>query len=84
MHGTPAKVLAWGIATAVTAGALILFVPAVADWASVGATEEGQVIRVALEFGIRIVREIAAPLGAALIAAALVMGFINAGSSRAG
>ncbi|WP_401000679.1 hypothetical protein [Agromyces sp. GXQ0307] len=77
MDGAPRTVIIWGIAVSVCAALLIVLVPAVADWAAIGATSQGQEARVAIELVVRVLREVAGPIGAALIGAALVMGFIQ-------
>lgn len=77
MDGAPKAVLISGIAFSLVAGLLIVLVPAVADWAAIGATPQGQDARVAVELAVRVFREVAAPIGAALIGASLVMGFIQ-------
>jgi hypothetical protein len=77
MQGAPTRVLIWGIVIAVAAIALTLFVPNPADWVWLGRTGSGETARIALELVMRIARDIAAPLGAALIAAAIVLGYIK-------
>jgi Na+/proline symporter len=78
MIGLARTVLWWGIGLAVVGALLIVFVPAIADSLNIGATEEGQTVRIGIELAIRVARELLPPLGAAFIAAALVMGFIQA------
>lgn len=81
MQGAPRAVLTAGVIAAVLGAVLIVLVPAVADWAAIGATPGGQDVRVAIEFGVRVLRELAPPVGAALIGAAIVMGFIQGRSN---
>ncbi|WP_136709111.1 hypothetical protein [Agromyces sp. H66] len=78
MHGAPAKVLWWGIVVALVGAALVVLVPMFLDQLGLGSTEQGQTIRVALELSLRVIREVLVPLGAALIAAGIVMAFIQA------
>ncbi|WP_448002112.1 hypothetical protein [Agromyces bauzanensis] len=78
MRGAPARVLWWGIVLAVVGAALVVLMPAFLDQLGLGSDEQGQTIRVALELALRVVRELLVPLGAALIAAGIVMAFIQA------
>ncbi|MCM3657625.1 hypothetical protein M3147_10220 [Agromyces mediolanus] len=66
-----------GVLTSVLGAVLIVLIPAVADRAAIGATTGGQDVRVAIEFGVRVLRELAPPIGAALVGAAVVMGFVQ-------
>jgi len=78
MQGAPAKVLWWGIVVAVVGALLLVFGPVFLDQLDLGAVGLGQTIRIALELALLFVRGILPPLGAALIAAGIVMAFIQA------
>lgn len=78
MQGAPARVLWWGIVLAVVGAALVVLVPVFLDQLGLGSDQQGQTIRVWLELGLRVIRELLVPLGAALIAAGIVMAFIKA------
>ncbi|MEV1128554.1 hypothetical protein [Agromyces sp. NPDC049794] len=82
MEGAPGKVLWWGVVLAVLGALLVVLVPWLLDQLGVGFDAQGQDLRVGLELGLRVIRELLVPLGAALIAAAIVMGFIQARFSR--
>ena len=78
MEGAPGKVLGWGIVLAVLGALLVVLVPWILDLLGVGSVPQGQELRVGLELALRVVRELLVPLGAALVAAGIVMGFIRA------
>lgn len=78
MEGAPGKVLAWGIVLAVLGALVVVLVPWLWDLFGAGFVPQGQEFRIGLQLALSVVRELLVPLGAALIAAGIVMGFIRA------
>lgn len=74
LTGTARTIMWVGVLLLAVSALLIVLMPSVLGGLVAGGTGAGQTIGTALDLLVRLVREIAAPLGAALVGAALVIG----------
>lgn len=77
LTGTARTIMWIGVVLLAVSALLIVFMPLVLGWPGNGNTGPGQTIGTTLDLIVRLVREIGAPLGAAFVGAALVIGARN-------